>query len=254
MSQAYDLLTDTITIAPNNAGRSINAFGFRPQDGFAYGIFSNTTELAQLGSNGTVVSLGIIAGLPNANYPAGAIADDGLLYVYSSSNLNMVYVIDLTTISVVNVINVPGPTFTAPDITFNPVDNRFYAVTSGGVIAPGTLFAFDRDTGISEQIGPIGTGTSLPSMFSDESGLIYGQDRSTGILYLLNIETGQATGIGNTGIDGSAMGGVDGFFCSANAGPLSRAVPTLSQWGLIAMTGVLGIVGFMVMRRRKLTV
>jgi len=28
-------------------------------------------------------------------------------------------------------------------------------------------------------------------------------------------------------------------------------VPTLSQWGLIAMAGVLGIVGFMVMRRRK---
>ena len=28
-------------------------------------------------------------------------------------------------------------------------------------------------------------------------------------------------------------------------------IPTLSQWGLIAMAGVLGIVGFMVMRRRK---
>jgi len=30
-------------------------------------------------------------------------------------------------------------------------------------------------------------------------------------------------------------------------------VPTLSEWGLIAMAGVLGIVGFMVMRRRKVT-
>jgi hypothetical protein len=28
-------------------------------------------------------------------------------------------------------------------------------------------------------------------------------------------------------------------------------IPTLSQWGLIAMAGILGIVGFMVMRRRK---
>ncbi len=28
-------------------------------------------------------------------------------------------------------------------------------------------------------------------------------------------------------------------------------VPTLSEWGLIAMAGVLGVVGFMVMRRRK---
>jgi len=30
-----------------------------------------------------------------------------------------------------------------------------------------------------------------------------------------------------------------------------RNVPTLSQWGLIAMASILGIVGFMVMRRRK---
>jgi len=35
--------------------------------------------------------------------------------------------------------------------------------------------------------------------------------------------------------------------------PLPRNVPTLSQWGLIAMAGVLGIIGFLVMRRRKAT-
>jgi len=33
--------------------------------------------------------------------------------------------------------------------------------------------------------------------------------------------------------------------------PLPPGIPTLSQWGLIAMAGVLGLVGFMVMRRRK---
>lgn len=31
------------------------------------------------------------------------------------------------------------------------------------------------------------------------------------------------------------------------------AVPTLSEWGLISMAGILGIVGFMVIRRRKVT-
>jgi|GEM_PF-1804458 len=30
-------------------------------------------------------------------------------------------------------------------------------------------------------------------------------------------------------------------------------VPTLSEWGLIAMAGVLGVVGFMVMRRKRVT-
>jgi len=30
-------------------------------------------------------------------------------------------------------------------------------------------------------------------------------------------------------------------------------IPTLSEWGLIAVAGVLGIVGFIVIRRRKVT-
>ena len=34
---------------------------------------------------------------------------------------------------------------------------------------------------------------------------------------------------------------------------IPRPIPTLSQWGLIAMATILGIVGFMVMRRRKVT-
>ncbi|MCH7519670.1 MAG: IPTL-CTERM sorting domain-containing protein [Candidatus Dadabacteria bacterium] len=32
-----------------------------------------------------------------------------------------------------------------------------------------------------------------------------------------------------------------------------RNIPTLSEWGLIAMAVILGIVGFMVLRRRKVT-
>jgi exosortase sorting signal-containing protein len=33
----------------------------------------------------------------------------------------------------------------------------------------------------------------------------------------------------------------------------ARPIPTLSEWGLIAMAAILGIAGFMVMRRRKVT-
>lgn len=35
--------------------------------------------------------------------------------------------------------------------------------------------------------------------------------------------------------------------------PLSTNVPTLSEWGLISMAAILGIVGFIVIRRRKVT-
>jgi len=33
----------------------------------------------------------------------------------------------------------------------------------------------------------------------------------------------------------------------------SPGIPTLNEWGLIAMAAILGIVGFMVIRRRKVT-
>jgi len=34
----------------------------------------------------------------------------------------------------------------------------------------------------------------------------------------------------------------------------ARVIPTLSQWGLIAMAGILGIIGLFAIRRRKATV
>ena len=37
------------------------------------------------------------------------------------------------------------------------------------------------------------------------------------------------------------------------APPPPAQVPTLSEWGLIAMAAIMGIVGFMVIRRRKIT-
>jgi hypothetical protein len=51
----------------------------------------------------------------------------------------------------------------------------------------------------------------------------------------------------SSGFQGQVGNCVDGFeFVTAQ-------IPTLSEWGLIAMAGILGIVGFMVMRRRKVT-
>ena len=51
----------------------------------------------------------------------------------------------------------------------------------------------------------------------------------------------------------------DNAFCNEDTGqcepiPLkSNNIPTLSEWGLIAMASILGIAGFMVIRRRKAT-
>ena len=47
-------------------------------------------------------------------------------------------------------------------------------------------------------------------------------------------------------------------FCNDSTGQcvqpaINTPIPTISEWGLIAMASILGIVGFMVIRRRKLT-
>jgi len=47
----------------------------------------------------------------------------------------------------------------------------------------------------------------------------------------------------------SGFEGEEGFSCMTI--PSTSIVPTLSEWGLIAMAGILGIIGFMVLRRRK---
>jgi len=41
--------------------------------------------------------------------------------------------------------------------------------------------------------------------------------------------------------------------CAPPLPVLITPIPTLSQWGLVAMALIIGIVGFMVIRRRKVT-
>ena len=51
---------------------------------------------------------------------------------------------------------------------------------------------------------------------------------------------------------------VQNAFCNQETGTCalldtSSNIPTLSEWGLIAMAGVLGIAGYVIIRRRKAT-
>ena len=62
------------------------------------------------------------------------------------------------------------------------------------------------------------------------------------------------------GITDGDWGGIDGPICSApsqtitvtvRAGPNIRPIPTLSEWGLIAAAGLMGIIGLFMVRKRK---
>jgi len=64
---------------------------------------------------------------------------------------------------------------------------------------------------------------------------------------------------GPTGTEEFSAQGVDSYWRACTIGlrmqgndPIVRPIPTLSEWGLLAMAGVLGMVGFIAVRRRKL--
>ena len=85
----------------------------------------------------------------------------------------------------------------------------------------------------------------VASLVFQSDDLLLASDTS---LQLFSISTdGVASFIGDTDFVYKGMA----FDCGVPA-PITQ-VPTLSEWGLIAMAGVLGIIGFMVIRRRKAT-
>lgn len=76
---------------------------------------------------------------------------------------------------------------------------------------------------------------------------------------LASIECEANAGIINFSVSGSTVTvtcspqGIEQGTCVFNNVIATRNVPTLSEWGLIAMASILGIVGFIVARKRKVT-
>ncbi len=114
------------------------------------------------------------------------------------------------------------------------------------------LYTISTTTGELTLIGP--SGIPEPDF---SSGLAYDEINEIlyanfeDVLYTLNVNTGSATLVGSNNVDET----LDGLAWLDPCGPPPPdvQVPTLSEWGLIAMAGVLGVVGFMVMRRKKIT-
>ncbi|GJM15020.1 MAG: hypothetical protein DHS20C13_03470 [Thermodesulfobacteriota bacterium] len=264
----YDIERNIFEIEPNNAGRRINATGYRQKDNFAYGVTftRDDLQLVRVSANGSVEELGTIAGLSSVPlYPVGDFGGDDLLYVNAggtSNVFNIIHAIDVDTVEVVNSINIAGSNFGISDIAYNPVDGLFYAVTQniGASQVPAqTLIAIDIETGTFEERGLTGLEANgvFGSMYADARGNVYGSDRTgEGIFYQLNTQTGEATSIGKTLPEGLTAS-IDGFSCSANPGPfappLPNPIPTISQWGLITLAAILGIAGLLVIRRKKLS-
>jgi len=140
-------------------------------------------------------------------------------------------------------------------LAFNPIDELIYHGSGNG--APynnptGQIFeAIDPNT---LQITPRAIqGTPvLDETFEEQSSMVYNRVNN---IFLTGTIDEIFFAITSNG-DVTELGAMDhvtkglAFDCGIPT-KLARPIPTLSEWGLIAMAGILGFVGFMVIRRRK---
>jgi hypothetical protein len=90
--------------------------------------------------------------------------------------------------------------------------------------------------------------SDLRLAYDECSQILYSNDGQLGQLYTLDVTSGAATLVGPNGVDDTIDGLAWKGICEI---PSPEQIPTLSEWALISLAGILGIVGFMVMRRRK---
>jgi len=127
------------------------------------------------------------------------------------------------------------------------------------IISDSLILAGDNsiELGNGNDIVTLGTGTELEGLIScgsDFDTIVFAmevpQNAVSAITALINSKNPSGDSIT---IDGLFFEWTDCESLVADLSGILTNVPTLSQWGLIALASILGIVGFMVIRRRKLT-
>jgi len=198
-----------------------------------------------------------------------------------------VYLFDTATGIITQITDETAGNSFDPSINADGTRIAFYSdadINGGNPDGSFEVYLFDTTTGIITQITDETAGDSLnPSINADGTRIafvsdanftggnpdgsfeVYLFDTVTGIITQITDETagfsaGQSINADGTRIafisnadinGGNPEGNIEIYL--ANCFDLDdRVIPTLSQWGLIAMASILGIVGFMVMRRRKL--
>lgn len=163
-----------------------NAMAFRPLDGNLYAMQGGTNTLIQINIDGSVTTVGTIAGLPDpspSNYHVGAFADDDRMYVRRGNNTTTLYRIDIDALTA-TAVPLSAPLAVADLAWFNGLfwgvnsGNNLVSVTSGGEVTT---------------IGPTGAPTAaFGAMISAQNG-IFGVNNNGDGFFQFDPTTGEAT-------------------------------------------------------------
>lgn len=145
-------------------------------------------------------------------------------------------------------------------LAFSQIDTLYY-LGSDPPIA--NLYTVNDITGIANLI----TGINFPALLGDTPRInAMDFNPNTGVLYvsiviggpnnegprqnflgIVNINSGNLTVIGET------VEGLDAIAFGPGQPVIASPIPTISEWGLMAMALVLGLIGFMAIRRKRIT-
>ena len=202
-------------------------------------------------STGSITRSGNITALSNQN---GSINWRGL--ASDDCDGRVLYTIDVNNDNILTVQLLDGSIETigsgtgiaASGMALDDENGVLYAVASEDIFDL-SLYTVSIEDGTSSLIGFIGEDfvADLAGLAYDEDNqILYLNDGSNGLLYTLDVTTAEATQVGSNNVNAV----IDGIGWLEKC-PVVRPVPTLSEWGLLALAGVLGIIGILSLLRRS---
>lgn len=229
-----------------NGGASLT--GLTYLNGILYGSdlfgFPGTMSDYDIGS---ISRNGIISFLSDQNGSSDwqALASNcggGIIYAVDNDN-NYILTAQRPNGSVTTIGSGTGITSGVSGLEYDDTDNILYALGQDG-----SLYTVSTANGTSSLIGSTGVPSGRAGLAYDESNrILYLNSGETHELYTLDVNTGAATLIGSNNVDDE----IDGLAWKENcSGFVERPIPTLSEWGLIALAGILGFAGYMTIRKR----
>ncbi|MCO5231425.1 MAG: T9SS type A sorting domain-containing protein [Chitinophagales bacterium] len=181
----------------NGLGIRYNGLAYNPKDNYLYAMRRDPpSRVIKISRDGLIQVLDPVTGLPPAKmYNAGEITDDGIYFVKEENVNNLVYKIDLETMSATT-ITIPNQVH-IPDYAYSVTDQKFYGVV---IATPnsaniGKMYWFDKDGNggfIGAKLFPTDFGAMVGA-----GGDIYGFS-NTGGFYKFDRLTGEREFLSNS--------------------------------------------------------
>jgi uncharacterized repeat protein (TIGR01451 family) len=183
---SVDLQSGILTpISASNFSAGVNAIGFNQLDGYIYGIKSGSSNtIMKIDANGVGYDLAAIPGLPLADYNAGDVNANGILYVKAATG-TIAYGIDLNSASptYLTIVKTVTGLISFSDFAFHPTNGKLYAIQD----ATGKVYEISwpaAGASVAATLVDRGKPTNLPigtygAIYFASDGSLYGYSNGT---------------------------------------------------------------------------